>query len=72
MLAEKTGYPVLPIAHNAGIFWSRRGVLKYPGVIDLVVGDPIVTHGLKAGDINHLVEQWIEYTIQGLPGKRSS
>ena len=72
MLAEKTGYPVLPIAHNAGIFWSRRGLLKYPGVIDLVVGDPIVTCGLKAGEINHLVEQWIENTIQGLPGERSS
>lgn len=70
MLAEKTGYPVLPIAHNAGIFWRRRGLLKYPGVIDLVIGDPIPTRGLKASAINHLVEEWIETAVSSLPQSR--
>jgi 1-acyl-sn-glycerol-3-phosphate acyltransferase len=70
MLAEKTGYPVLPIAHNAGIFWRRRGLLKYPGVIDLVIGDPIPTRGLKASAINNLVEEWIETTVISLPQSR--
>jgi 1-acyl-sn-glycerol-3-phosphate acyltransferase len=70
MLAEKTGYPVLPIAHNAGVFWKRRGLQKYPGVIDLVIGDPIPTQGLKAGEINQRVEQWIEGTVASLPQSR--
>lgn len=72
MLAEKTGYPILPIAHNAGVFWSRRSLLKYPGVIDLVIGDPIPTTGLRASEINHRVEQWIEGTVDSLPRSRNS
>jgi len=70
MLAEKSGYPVVPIAHNAGIFWRRRGLLKYPGVIDLVVGEPIMTQGLKAAEINQRVEDWIEAKVASLPQQR--
>lgn len=70
MLGEKTGYPILPIAHNAGVFWKRRGLQKYPGVIDLVIGDPILTQGLKAGEINRRVEEWIEGTVASLPQAR--
>ncbi len=70
LLAEKTGYPILPVAHNAGVFWRRRGLLKYPGVIELVFGEPISTKGLKAAEINQKVEDWIEGTIARLPQVR--
>ena len=68
LLAERSGHPVIPIAHNAGVFWARRSVLKHPGVIDLVIGDPIASAGRKAQDINREVEQWIEETVASLPG----
>lgn len=67
MLAEKSGYPVVPIAHNAGVFWRRRGLKKYPGTIDVVVGRPIDTSGMKAVEINHMVEEWIEEQVAELP-----
>jgi 1-acyl-sn-glycerol-3-phosphate acyltransferase len=67
MLAEKSGYPVIPIAHNAGIFWKRRDLKKYPGTIDVVVGAPIETKGKKAGEINRIVETWIEDQVAKLP-----
>lgn len=67
MLAEKSGYPVIPIAHNAGVFWKRRGLKKYPGTIDVVVGKPIESKGRKAGEINRLVENWIENQVAELP-----
>ncbi len=67
MLAEKSGYPVIPIAHNAGVFWKRRGLKKYPGTIDVVVGEPIESKGRKAGEINRLVENWIEGQVAELP-----
>jgi len=60
MLAANSGYPVVPIAHNAGVFWKRRGVIKYPGTIQVVVGKAIETTGKKAGEINKEVENWIE------------
>lgn len=70
LLAEKTGYPVLPIAHNAGVFWRRRDLKKYPGVIDLVIGDLIDSGGLSAQEINRRAEDWIEATVTSLPQTR--
>ena len=69
MLAEKSGRPIVPIAHNAGVFWGRRDIRKYPGVIDVVVGPPIETKGRRAADIGRDVEEWIERTVSTLPDK---
>lgn len=70
LLAQKTGYPVLPVAHNAGVFWRRRDLRKYPGTIDLVVGPLIETQGMPAAEINRRVEEWIEQTVDSLPMER--
>lgn len=67
ILAEKSGYPIIPIAHNAGVFWRRRGVNKYPGIIQMVIGQPIGTKGKTANEIIAEVEEWIEATVAGLP-----
>lgn len=60
LLAERSGVDVLPLAHNAGRFWRRRGVKKYPGTIQVVVGKPISSVGRKAADIMRDVEDWVE------------
>ncbi len=67
MLAEKSGYPVVPIAHNAGVFWRRRGLKKYPGTIDVVVGAAFDPRGMKASEITRKVEAWIETEVARLP-----
>jgi len=68
LLAQKTGRPVLPVAHNAGVFWRRRGLRKYPGTIEVVIGPLIQTQGLDAGEINARAEAWIEGMVAQLPG----
>lgn len=60
VLAEKSGYPVVPVAHNAGEFWRRRGFIKYPGVISVVVGQAIATDGKSASQINAEAKQWMD------------
>ncbi|MBI5006313.1 MAG: 1-acyl-sn-glycerol-3-phosphate acyltransferase [Nitrosomonadales bacterium] len=60
MLGESTGAPVVPVAHNAGKFWSRNAFLKHPGTIVMSIGRPIDPKGLKAEEINRRVEDWIE------------
>lgn len=67
LLAEKSGYPVIPIAHNAGVFWKRRSVKKYPGTIQVRVGPAIPTSGRKAAEIMRDVEDWIEGEMEKLP-----
>lgn len=71
MLAKKAGYPVLPIAHNAGVFWRRRDIKKYPGQIDLVIGKTLDPAGLSSAEIIQSVEDWIEKTVAELPCERS-
>lgn len=63
VLAEKSGHPVVPVAHNAGEFWSRRSFTKRPGVITIVIGPTIQARGRRAGEINREVEEWIEGTM---------
>ncbi len=70
LLAEKSGFPVLPVSHNAGVFWKRRGINKHPGTIDVRVGPLIETKGLEANEINAKVEAWIEGTLENLPQER--
>jgi len=67
VLAQRSGVPVVPVAHNAGVFWRRRGVKKYPGTIHVVVGPPISSVGRKAADIMEEVENWIEARQEELP-----
>ncbi len=60
MLAEHSGYPVVPIAHNAGEYWGRRQFKKRPGTIRISIGPLIETKGRKASEINAEAEAWIE------------
>jgi len=63
VLAEQSGYPVVPVAHNAGEYWPRRGFLKYPGTIQVVIGPPIDTRGRSPEQIIAAAEAWIETTV---------
>ena len=67
LLAEKAGVPVIPIAHNAGVFWARRGLHKHAGNIQVVIGEPIATTNKDAGQIMAEVEDWIEGVQETLP-----
>lgn len=67
MLAEKSGYPVIPIAHNAGYLWPRNSFLKWPGTITMIIGSPIQSRGKKAVQVTREVEEWIETTVAALP-----
>ena len=69
-LAAASGYPVVPVAHNAGSFWPRRGFLKRPGTIRLVIGPVIDSHGKTAEEIRRQAEDWIENTMAGLEGNQ--
>ncbi len=67
MLAEKAGCPVVPVAHNAGYFWPKNSLKKWPGTIKMVIGPPIDSRGKSAEDIMNQVEDWIETTVDKLP-----
>lgn len=63
-LAEHTGAPIVPVAHNAGRFWRRRSLTKHPGTIQMKIGKPIITKGKNAQEINQEVYAWMEQAMQ--------
>lgn len=67
MLASKTGVPIVPIAHNAGYFWKRQAMKKYPGVVDVIIGEKIQTQGKKPKQINMEVKAAIDEMKARLP-----
>jgi 1-acyl-sn-glycerol-3-phosphate acyltransferase len=69
ILAAETGYPVVPVAHNAGSFWLRRGFMKKPGTVRVVIGPTIDPRGRKAEEIIRQAEEWIENKMRGLEGQ---
>ncbi len=65
-LAERTGAPVVPIAHNAGMHWRRRGFIKFPGTVVLRIGPVISPRGLTATQINERAFAWVEVATREL------
>ena len=63
VLAERSGYPVVLVAHNAGDFWRRRSLVKRSGVIKVVIGPTIDPAGKSAGEIKDIAEHWINETV---------
>jgi 1-acyl-sn-glycerol-3-phosphate acyltransferase len=60
LLAIASGKSVVPLSHNAGKFWARRGFLKRPGTIRVVIGEPIESVGKNPRELNEEVKQSIE------------
>ena len=63
LLATSCGRPIIPVAHNAGDFWPRRGWFKRPGTVRVVIGPPIACVSRSPRDINKDVRSWIESTL---------
>jgi 1-acyl-sn-glycerol-3-phosphate acyltransferase len=66
LLAIAAGRAIIPVAHNAGEFWPRRGWLKRPGTIRVIIGAPIETVGRNPRDLTNEVQQWIETTVAAI------
>jgi len=59
-LAEAVGCKVVPIAHNAGDFWPKRTLRKYPGKIRFCIGPPIDARQQPPKETNRIAQAWIE------------
>lgn len=60
ILAEQTGYPVVPVALNSGLCWPKGKWLKKMGKITVCIGPMISTKGRNAKDIMAEAKAWIE------------
>jgi len=59
-LAAASGAPVVPVAHNAGLFWPRNAFLKRPGTVTIRIGPSIDSRERDPLTINAMAKEWIE------------
>ena len=69
LLAIESGRLIVPVAHNAGYYWPRRGLLKKPGVVRVVIGTPVRAAGREARELNEEIQAWVESTVRTLEGE---
>lgn len=61
-LAHAASVKIIPVAQNAGCFWPRRGWLKKPGTVRVVIGPAIDASTHDARELSDIVKQWIDTT----------
>ena len=71
LLASRTGCKVVPVAHDAGYYWPRRGLMKRPGTIRVIIGPPIDTTGREPRDINEQAQAWVEATVERIRSEKA-
>jgi len=70
-LAIKAGAPIVPVTHNAGIFWRRKEFAKRPGKITVVIDEPIPTEGVSPSarkELNQKVRDVISERLKEIGG----
>jgi 1-acyl-sn-glycerol-3-phosphate acyltransferase len=66
LLAQKTGRLLVPVAHNAGDFWPRRGWRKRPGTVRFRIGPPVDAQGRDAREVTAEIQAWVEQAVAEL------
>ncbi len=62
-IAKQAGVPIIPIAHNAGHYWVNKKLVKQPGTIEVVVGEPINLEDKNTKAIMAEVKAWMQVQL---------
>ncbi len=57
-LALNLNVPVIPIAHNAGVYLPRNSFWLYPGTVNVVIGEPIYPDSDDPVVFTQKLESW--------------
>ncbi len=67
---EGVNLPVLPVAHNAGFLWPKKGFLRTPGEITLSILPPIDPRHFEMSALTAELERVIETEVERLGDPR--
>jgi 1-acyl-sn-glycerol-3-phosphate acyltransferase len=70
-LALRAGVPIVPVIHNAGLFWRRKGFAKRPGKVTVIIDEPIPTEGMPPSarkELNQRVRDIITERLKEIGG----
>ncbi len=65
-MAKKANVDLVPVYHNAGKLWAKGSLIKYPGVITVVIGKPISTQDRPANELTKEIKDWTQLQADSL------
>jgi 1-acyl-sn-glycerol-3-phosphate acyltransferase len=60
VLSKRLDVPIIPIAHNSGMYWKKNAWIKKPGTIKVKIGPPISPKNNTPEEIIIKARVWIE------------
>lgn len=66
MLAASGQVPVVPLAHDAGLFWPGKSYVKYPGTVTVRIGKPVASIDRSVDEIHTDSAGWVEAQMRDL------
>ena len=63
-LAHAAESNILPIAHNAGVYWPMDSWIKKPGTINVAIGPVINAAEISVAEANDQARDWIDGALQ--------
>ena len=67
-LAISGGVPIVPLAHNAGLYWPAHRLVKHPGTIRVRIGAAVATEGREARELTAALHEWTRGALLTLDG----
>ncbi len=64
LLAQQSNRLIVPVAHDSGDYWPRRGWRKKPGTVRFVIGPPIDPAGRDPREVTEEVKTWIDTKVE--------
>jgi 1-acyl-sn-glycerol-3-phosphate acyltransferase len=64
MLAARAAVPIVPLVHNAGLYWPGKSFLKFPGTVQVRVGPAIPGDNASVDELHSQSTQWMEHQMR--------
>jgi 1-acyl-sn-glycerol-3-phosphate acyltransferase len=62
-IAKVAGVPIIVVAQNAGYYWMNKKILKNPGVVQVVISEPMYTTEKNTKEVMKDIKEWIEASL---------
>ncbi|MDO6563653.1 lysophospholipid acyltransferase family protein [Amphritea sp. 1_MG-2023] len=66
MLAASAQVPVVPLAHDAGLFWPGKSYVKYPGTVTVRIGTAVASVERSIDEIHSESIGWLEAQMHAM------
>jgi 1-acyl-sn-glycerol-3-phosphate acyltransferase len=68
-IAKLANVPLIPVAHNGGEYWLNKSLLKRPGIVQVVVGQPIIVGEKNTKILMEEIRTWTQEQLLAMNKK---